>query len=93
MGTTTWTPACGARVRIFCGIELGTTDIMVERQLSDAVRRYVRIMSSDEDPPVFVMSYGDNDMDSKVYGKREFLLRVVTQFVVDLAPSAAIPRE
>lgn len=74
-------------------IELGATDIMVVRQISDVVRRCVRITSSDEDPPVFVMSYGDNDLDCRVYGQREFILRVIKQFVVDLQPSSAIPRE
>jgi hypothetical protein len=73
--------------------ELSHNDINIERRVSEDVRRYVRITSSDEDPPTFVMSYGDNDMDSRVWGTREFMLRVIKQFVVDLQPSSAVPRE
>jgi hypothetical protein len=74
-------------------IELTSTDIMIERRLSEAIVRCVRVTGGHEDPPIFVMSYGDNDMDCRVYGKREFILRVIKQFVVELQPSSAIPRE
>ena len=71
-------------------VSLTDERIMVERPIGEGVVRYARITSG-ADSSTFVMSYGDNDMDARVWGTRAYIGRMIAQFVVQL--HSKLPRE